>query len=97
MSNSTLEEYATKTEIPLHKHIRFHPSLTFGEKMFYAEIKSMSNRKICPFSSKKLGELFGVSHQTILNWVNKLIELDLLELGVDYKTQKYRQFIRAKK
>ena len=97
MLNSTLEEYSTKTEIPLHKDIRFHPSLTFGEKMFYAEIKSMSNRKICPFSSKKLGELFGVSHQTILNWVNKLIELDLLELGVDYKTQKYRQFIRAKK
>ncbi len=97
MSNEALQEYCPETEIPFHKDIRFHPDLTFGEKMFYAEIKSMSEQKYCPFSSRKLSEFFGVSHQTILNWVKKLVELDLLEVGTDYKNQENRQFIKAKK
>lgn len=97
MSNALLQEYLPETEIKFHKDIRFHPNLTFGEKMFYAEIKSISSKKYCPFSSRKLGEYFGVSHQTILNWVSHLVELDLLEVGTDYKNQENRQFITAKK
>lgn len=93
MSNA-LQNFCPKTEISFHKDIRFHPDLTFGEKMFYAEVKSM---KYCPFSSRKLSQFFGVSHQTILNWVKKLTNLDLLEVGTDYKNQESRQFIKAKK
>ena len=96
MSN-LLQEYRAETTIPFEKDIRFHPHLSHGEKMFYAEIKAMSEKKYCPFSSRKLGEFFGVSHQTILNWVKKLVELDLLEVGTDYKNQECRQFIKAKK
>jgi predicted AAA+ superfamily ATPase len=96
MSNLA-KNYSPQTVIPFHKDIRFHPQLSFGEKIFYAEIKSLSEKKYCPFSSRKLSEFFGVSHQTILNWVKKLVELDLLEVGMDYKNQECRQFIKAKK
>jgi DNA-binding MarR family transcriptional regulator len=91
--SQALQEYEVHTNIPLHKDIRFHADLTYGEKMFYAEIQSMSK---CPFSSRKLGEFFGVSHQTILNWVKKLVDLDLLEVGVDYKNKDCRQFLKTK-
>jgi DNA-binding MarR family transcriptional regulator len=91
-----LNEYKPETNISFHKDIRFHPDLTFGEKMFYAEIQSMSKKNNCPFSSRKLSEFFGVSHQTILNWVKKLVDLDLLEVGTDYKNQDCRQFLKAK-
>jgi hypothetical protein len=94
--STALKEYKPETEIYVHKDIRFHPDLTFGEKMFYAEINSMSKNKPCPFSSRKLSEFFGVSHQTILNWVKKLVDLDLLEVGMDYKKQECRQFIKTK-
>lgn len=92
-----LQEYVPETSIKLHKDIRFHPDLTFGEKMFYAEVQSMSKESKFHFSSRKLSEVFGVSHQTILNWVKKLVELDLLEVTVDFKTDGYKQFLTAKK
>jgi hypothetical protein len=93
----SLKSYKPETNIELHKDIRFHPDLNAGEKMFYAEIQSMSREKSCPFSSRKLMGIFGVSHQTILNWVKKLIDLDLIEVGIDYKNEECRQFIKTKK
>lgn len=96
MSTTELDHCNLSTEIPIHKNIRFHPKLNFGEKMFYAEIDSISREKHCPFSSRKMSEIFGVSHQTILNWVKKLIDLDLIEIGVDYKESCCRQFIKTK-
>ena len=81
----TLPQYKPETNIMLHKDIRFHPKLTSGEKMFYAEIMSLSDQNInktCPYSCRKLSEFFNVSHQTILNWIRKLVEVDLLEVGV---------------
>lgn len=87
-----LQEYATETHIQLHKDIRFHPDLTAGEKMFYAEIQSMSKNSKCPYSSRKMSEFFGVSHQTILNWVKKLVDLDLLEVAMDFKNDGCQKF-----
>lgn len=95
MSNALLE-CQVENDILLSKDIRFHPDLTSGEKMFYSEIKAINEKGNCPFSSRKLSEFFGVSHQTILNWVKKLVELDLLEVGVDYKNPKCRQFLKTK-
>lgn len=98
MSNA-LQEYQAETNIPMHVDIRFHPDLTYGEKMFYAEIQSMSKKnkkENLPFSSRKLSEFFGVSHQTILNWVKKLQELDLIEIGVDYTNHDCKQFMKTK-
>lgn len=96
---NTLDLYQPETNILFHKNIRFHPDLTFGEKMFLAEIQSLSEKsekKSFPFSSRKLSEFFGVSHQTILNWIRKLIELELIEVGVDYNNQECRQFLKTK-
>ena len=96
-SSAVLQDYDPETEIHIHRTIRFHPELSFGEKLFYAEIDSMSKNKQCRFSSRKMSDFFGVSHQTILNWVKKLIDLDLIEIGVDYKDPECRQFIKTKK
>jgi len=93
--STALKEFKPEVNIPMHKDIRFHPDLTSGEKMFYAEIQSMSKKGNCPFSSRRLSEFFGVSHQTILNWVKKLVKMDLIEVGVDYN-EECRQFLKAK-
>lgn len=95
-----LLDYEPETSIEFHKDIRFNSDLTFGERIFYAEIESMSRKNIkgvCPFSSRKLSELFGVSHQAILNWIRKLSELELVEVGVDYNNPEYKQFLKIKK
>jgi predicted transcriptional regulator len=96
MSSVAVHDFSPETEINIHKTIRFHPNLSHAEKLFYAEIDSMSKNKHCPFSSRKMSEIFGVSHQTILNWVKKLIDLDLVEIRVDYKDKDCHQFITTK-
>ena len=96
MSSPALQEFCPETEINIHKAIRFHPELSYGEKLFFAEIDSMSKNKQCPFSSRKMSEIFGVSHQTILNWVKKLMDLDLIEIRVDYRNPDCHQFITTK-
>lgn len=90
-----LEKYKPEENIVIHKDIRFNPDLTFGEKMFYAEIDALSKKGHCPFSSRLLSEFFGVSHQTILNWVKNLIRMNLVEVGIDYNYE-CRQFIKSK-
>ena len=95
MSNAVME-YETETNIPFHKNIRFHPELTFGEKMFLAEIQSLSKNAKCPYSSRKMSQLFGVSHQTIINWIKKLTDMDLIEVVVNYRDPNCRQFIKLK-
>ena len=94
-----IDFYQPESNICISKDIRFHPELTFGEKMFLAEIQSLSQKnqkKTLPFSSRKLTSLFGVSHQTILNWIRKLEHLQLLEVGVDYNNHECRQFLKTK-
>lgn len=96
---NTVELYQPETNVIFHKDIRFHPDLTFGEKMFFAEIQSLSNQNKnhrCPFSSRKLSQLFGVSHQAILNWIRKLVDLDMIEVGIDYNDPDCRQFLKPK-
>ena len=39
-----LQEYEPETSIQFHKDIRFHPNLTFGERMFFAEVESISKK-----------------------------------------------------
>ena len=93
---NTMQEYKPPKAILFHDSIRFHPKLTFGEKVFLAEIKSMSENGRCPFSSRTLSKFFGVSHQTILNWVKKLVDMELLEVGIDYKNNDCKQFLKIR-
>lgn len=96
MQNAAVELF--QPEIKLHKTIRFHPDLTFGEKMFLAEVQSIisnNESKKFPFTLRKLSEMFGVSHQTIKNWIKKLVNLGFLEVGMDYDNQEHRQFLKT--
>ena len=95
--SQALQEYKPEASILVHKDVRFHPTLTFGEKIFFAEIQAMTKKADYPFSSRSFSKIFGVSHQTILNWIRRLTDLDLVEIWVDYNNQECRQFIRTKK
>lgn len=96
MQNTVIDIF--QPEIKISKIIRFHPQLTCGEKMFFAEVQSIisnSESKKFPFTLRKLSKMFGVSHQTIKNWVKKLVELGFLETGIDYgATEEHRQFLK---
>lgn len=96
--SSNVKEYQTENYIEHSKNIRFHPDLNFGEKMFYAEMESMSKNSPVLFSARRMSKLFGVSHQTILNWVKKLVQLDMIEINVDYVEPNYiqKKFIKIK-
>lgn len=92
----SIKDYQPKKIIEFHEKIRFHPDLDWGEKVFLAEIHEISKTGKCPFSSRTLCKFFGVSHQTILNWVKHLEEINLIEVGIDYKNTECRQFIKSK-
>lgn len=80
-----LKEYVPEKTILFTEEIRFHPELSFGEKVFLAELQSITaNGNTLPFSSRKLGEIFKVSNQTIINWVRKLQNLGLIEVDCDF-------------
>jgi len=96
MPSTALKEFSPETEINIHKNIRFHPQLSHGEKLFYAEIDSMSRDKRCSFSARRMSQIFHVSHQTIINWVKKLIDLDMIEIRVDFKKHDRHQYIITK-
>ncbi len=97
---AAIEHFQPEANIILHKDLRFHPELTFGEKMFLAEIQSIlskqDTRKI-HYSLRDLSDFFGVSHQTIKNWIRKLVSLELLAIGVDFKDKDRRQYLTTKK
>lgn len=97
MPTSPSMSYQFDNNIPFPSSIRFNPNLTFGERVFLAEMQSLSqNKKALPFSSRRFSEIFGVSHQTIMNWVKKLTDLNLIEVGVVYESHSCRQFLKTK-
>jgi hypothetical protein len=88
--------YSIDTDILFPKQIRFHADLTFGEKIFLAELVAMKQGcKECPYNTKHLAILFGVTHQTISNWVKNLMKLELLTIEVD-ASKDGKKFLVAK-
>jgi hypothetical protein len=86
-----------KNAILFPAEIRFHPDLSWGEKVFMAEIQSMTEEGNLPKNtSRSLSAYFGVSHQTILNWIKKLTFLDLLEIEHQENSEK-SFFLKSKK
>jgi len=80
-----LEHFVPEKTILFDESIRFHPELTFGEKVFLAEIQSLTaDGKSVNFSSRRLAEIFNVSHQTIVNWVKRLNTLGLIKVDLDF-------------
>lgn len=91
----TDQDFQPATYLNLHKDIRFDRDLSFGERLFLAEICSISQTSKCDYSSRHLGKIFGVSHQTILNWIEKLVEKDYIELCPN-KDNIYKPCIKPK-
>lgn len=77
------KKFIPANNIPLHKSIRYRRDLTPGEKIFYAEISAMEEDGKVHFSSRKLSDILGFSHQTILNYVRRLEERDLIDVHYD--------------
>jgi DNA-binding MarR family transcriptional regulator len=88
--------YKTEKSIELDYEIRFNPNLTSGEKILYAELKSLCNQGKCRYSAISLADLIGVSSVSITNWVKKLCELNYIEIS-SYPDGFGKRFIKLKK
>jgi predicted AAA+ superfamily ATPase len=93
---TNMKEYRPEESILFRDSVRFNKDLSWGEKVFLAEMQSITKKGKCQFSSREMKNLFGVSHQTILNWVKKLVTLGLIEVGLDYATAPNKFFLVAK-
>lgn len=91
-----IKEYQPAPTILFDKKVRLHPDLTFGEKVFLAEVQAMNQHDSCPYSVKTLSEFFNVSHVTIMNWVKKLVNMGLLEVTCDYSKKGCKHFLKVK-
>lgn len=59
--------------------VRYHPDLTEGEKLLYAEITALCNKTgECWATNKYFAELYHTSERTISRWISRLIELNLV-------------------
>lgn len=94
--STALKEYEPETAITLTKEVRFNSDLTFGERIFLAELQAMTKEGKQPFSVKKLSEMFQVSHITITNWVKKLVKLGYLDIGIDYTNEDVKKYFITK-
>lgn len=90
-----MNSYIPQQTIVFDRQIRFHPELSFGEKVFLAEIQAMtSTGDTLYFSSRSMAKLFNVSHQTILNWVDHLVKHNFIK--VKYDCHEKRFFLKSK-
>ena len=91
-------KYTPKKVIDLPDYIRFHTELNYGEKLFLAELTSMSSNDGIPFSSRKFADMMGVTYQTCLNWLRRLKGLKLIEVSKkDTKNPDFKYILRLNK
>lgn len=77
------EIYKPEKTIDFDFDIRFDTNLTNGEKIFYAELRSICSRFPCRYNKQKLAELFNVSNVSINSWVKKLCKIGYIEVYLD--------------
>lgn len=80
--------------IPFPTNIRFNKKLTFGERIFLAEMLIMAREPI-PLCRKSLGTRFGVCQITIRNWIEHLTKLRMLEVKTESINDEHSEFIVA--
>lgn len=73
--------------------IRRNEDLNLSQKMFISEIDSQTQYSAIPFSSRTFGLAYGLSHQTVINYVNRLEKMGYLEVIID---ESNNQFIKSK-
>ena len=98
-------QYEFNSTVHLKDDPRFHPSLRFDQRIFLAELLSLINKdgkNEYKFTLRDLGSLFGISHETIRNWMNKLENLKIIETyskneTVNSYTRPRKCYVREKK
>ena len=93
---SAAELYHPEPSIPLDYDIRFNPDLTWGEKVFYAEIKSMCAKGKCYYHQSSLAEMFNVAPVSIHTWIKKLCTLGFIDVSMDSEDPWCRLCIKLK-
>lgn len=73
--------YVPKETIYLNQELRFNKKLTWGEKVFLAEIKSLCDDNFCPYCPNQLAKTFGVSRVSVNSWIKKLCALGFIEIN----------------
>ena len=93
---STVALYQPEKVIPLDFDIRFHPDLTWGEKFFLAELKSMCRKGKCHYHQSNLAEIFNISVVSVHSWVKKLCSLGYIEISMDENDPDCKLYIKLK-
>jgi len=75
--------YEPSDIISLDIHTRFHPELSWGQKIFLAEIEEQSKRGRFYYHKTSLAKFFGVAGVTICYWVKDLNNRGLVEVLFD--------------
>lgn len=75
--------YEPKEVIELKSFIRFHPDLSWGQKVFMAEIESQSKTGKVYYHKPSLAKFFGVAQITIYEWIKDLAKKNLIEILFD--------------
>lgn len=75
--------YEPSEIISLDVHTRFHPELSWGQKIFLAEIEEQSKRGRFYYHKTSLAKFFGVAGVTICDWVKNLTNRGLVEVLFD--------------
>lgn len=86
-----------KQTITIDRSIRFNDNLTFGEKLFLAEIQSLCSEGPCQYHRSELSNIFGVSEPSIYNWMKKLCSLGYVEIFKGDRDPIGKWFMRLKK
>lgn len=95
--SQVLTEYTPQETFSFPSNIRFNPDLTCGEKIFLAEIQSLSkNGNSLYLEPRALCKAFGVSHQTIINWVKNLSSMGFLEVECKYANHQKVCILKSK-
>lgn len=87
-------QYDRGSDIIIQSQIRMNTELSWGEKVFFSELKNICSKNRCYYQPKALGEQFQVSAVTIASWVKKLANAGLLEIATDLNDPTCKQYIR---
>lgn len=83
----------------LTPEVRYNPNLSASAKILYSEIKVLSNKNgYCWSTNAYLGNLFGVSKETVSRWISALVSAGYIKVANEWiadngATKKQRKII----
>lgn len=86
--------YTPSEVVTLDIGTRFHPELSWGQKVFLAEIEEQSKAGRFYYHKPSLAQFFGVASVTIYEWVKDLTSRGLIEVLFDPSDSTCKTYIR---